>query len=135
MFWTRSSSVVGGPLLVAGLLAAGLRYDLFHRLAYYDLFMHTLGGIVVAASTAGLAWRMQTARGAVPGSFGTLTVMPFLVVLLVSILWEAVEVLLGMTPNWTQSVGDTLSDLIYALAGAVLMLCFIRLEIRHIQNR
>ena len=134
MFWARTSSVVGGPLLVVVLLAAGLRYDLFHRMAYYDLFMHALGGIVVAASTAGLVWRMQTARGAFSKTSGTLTVLPFAVVVLVSLLWEAIEVLLGMTPNWTQSIGDTLSDLLYALAGAVLMLCFIRVQLRRIQQ-
>jgi hypothetical protein len=96
--------------------------------------MHALGGMVVAAGTAGAAWRLQTARGAVPGTCRTLTLMPFAAVLLVSLLWEAIEVLLGMTPNWTQSVGDTVSDLIYALAGAAGMICFIRLQIRHLHK-
>lgn len=134
MFWTKTSSVVGGSLLVAVLLVTGLRYDLFRRMVYYDLFMHALGGMVVAAGTAGTAWRMQTARGIVPGRNRTLTVMPLAAVLLVSLLWESGEVLLGMTPNWTQSIRDTVSDLMYALAGAAGMICFIRLQIRHLQK-
>jgi len=130
MFWTRASSMVGGPLLVVALLAAGLRYDLFHRMACYDLFLHALGGIVVAAGTAGLVWQIKAVRKTCVKTFGPLTMIPLGAVLLVSLLWEAGEVLLGMTPNWTQSVGDTLSDLMYALGGAVLILCVILRDAR-----
>lgn len=124
MFWTKYTVIAGGPVLVVLLLGLGLRYDLFHATSWYDLFMHVLGGSVVAVSFAGAAWRLRA--NAAPWLITR--AVPIAAVLAISILWETAEVILGMTPNWTLSVADTLSDLFFALGGAVVALCFIRVS-------
>ncbi len=121
MFWTKKTLIAAGPLLVVGLLALGLWHDLFHSTVWYDLFMHVLGGGVVALSGVGLAWHVWLKRrGAAPGLLLKAAMVGL--VLLVAVLWEVWEVLYEMTPNWTLSVSDTISDVLSGVAGAILVL-------------
>jgi hypothetical protein len=127
VFWQKKAIIAGGPVLILLLLVLGLRYDLFHSTACYDLFMHVLGGGVSVVSFAGVVWHAWLKKRNPVVSL-TMKMKTALVaaVFLVSILWEMGEVILGMTPNWTQSVGDTLSDVFYGVAGATIALCFVR---------
>jgi hypothetical protein len=125
MFWHKKSVIAGGPLLVGLLLFLGLRYDLFESTFWYDLFMHTLSGGVLAVSFSGVIWHLRMKHSGADFSIGLrFAVIAF--VLLASVVWEWGEVLLGMTPNWTLSVSDTVSDVLCGLVGAVAVLYGIR---------
>lgn len=126
MFWRRYSVIAGGPVFVVLLLSLGLHYNLFHTTSWYDLFMHVLGGGAAATSLAGLAWHLKrfSDRKLVARMSGRGVLVA--AVLGISILWEIAEVIFGMTPNMTQSVGDTVLDVCCALLGAGSILFFIR---------
>lgn len=128
MFWQKKSSMLCGPPAILLLLVLGLSYDLFQTVFFYDILMHFLGGVVFVVTFAGLLWQVWPApRGCRP-SLAAMRVLLLCGVLLISFIWEWAEVVLGMTPNWTDSVQDTLGDVLCALAGAIVVLYFIRAD-------
>jgi len=108
------------------LLLFGWQRDLFQTTADYDVLMHFLGGGFFVITFAGLLWCFPWGRKLIrrthPVFFRTLL---FSGLFCVSIAWEFLEVGLNMTPNWTQSPGDTVFDMVCAMAGAAIALCFI----------
>jgi hypothetical protein len=127
MFWQKTTVIAGGPALIFLLLIFGHQHDFFQTTAWYDVFMHTLGGGLFVITLAGALWHLKLkknpGRVSRPALFkGSLIVG----LILTCIAWEIIEVIFNMTPNWTQSVADTLSDMACALAGAAITLCFIR---------
>ncbi len=126
MFWQKTIVIMGGPLLVSVLLVLGLYDGLFHTTMWYDILMHSLTGGLFVISSAGMGWHLWLKHRSNSRIGLGLRVGMIAWLLFVSILWEILEVLLGMTPNWTTSVPDTVSDVIYALIGGVVTLCLIR---------
>lgn len=126
MFWRSYTMIAGGPVFVILLLGLGLHYNLFHSTSWYDLFMHVLGGGAAATSLAGMAWHMKRFSDRHLIALMSLRGVLIAAVLGISILWEIAEVIFGMTPNMTQSVGDTVLDVCCALVGAVSVLFFIQ---------
>ena len=129
MFWKEKSVIVGCPIVILLLLILGMHRDLFHTTAYYDVFMHCLGGGLFVISLAGSIWHVWLKKR------GDRMLRPVAIkagliagLLLASIIWEIAEVMFNMTPNWTQSVVDTVFDMVCALVGAAIALCFIRMK-------
>jgi len=111
------------------LFVFGWHHDLFHTTAYYDVFMHGLGGGLFIVMLAGIVWHLRLKRRV--GGFPRPAVIKAGLVaglLLVSITWEIFEVVFNLTPNWTQSVDDTVFDMVCALTGAAIALRFIRMS-------
>ena len=129
MFWQKKTVVAGCPLVILLLFVFGWHHDLFHTTAYYDVFMHVLGGGFLVITLAGIGWhgglKYRTARRIHPARIKA-TLAAGLV--LSSIAWEIFEVIFNLTPNWTQSVGDTVSDMICAWVGGAVALHYIRPE-------
>lgn len=128
MFWQKKTVIAGCPVMVLLLFVFGWYHDLFHTTAYYDIFMHGLGGGLFITTLAGLGWHLwwKQKSGRLPGAVAFKSGL-IAGLLLTSISWEIFEVAFNLTPNWTLSVADTLSDMLYALIGAAIMLCFIRI--------
>ncbi len=126
MFWRKPAIIAGFPIGVMLLFAFGAHLDLFHTTWYFDIIMHFLGGATVVITLGGVLWhlffrhRMVSSLAMRGGLFAALVIS--------SVLWECGEVVLGLTPNWTLSVGDTLSDMLYALSGGALTLHFMRMD-------
>ena len=113
------------PLVVLLFFIPGWSQDLFHTTAYYDVFMHSLGGAMLTITFAGILWHVWLKKRSMSLLRSRAVLIGCLVV--ASIAWEIFEVMFNLTPNWTISIADTISDMLYALAGAVIALCFIRL--------
>lgn len=126
MFWQKKTIIIGGPVLVALLLALGLYDRLFHTTEWYDIFMHSLTGGLFTITVAGTGWHVWLKRRR-RGRIGLGIRIGLLAGLfLASIFWETLEVMFNMTPNWTTSVSDTVSDVIWAQLGGIIALCFMR---------
>ena len=109
-------------MLVLLLLAFGWQHDLFHTTRWYDIFMHLTGGGFLTVTFAGTAWHAGL-KNLPPRLFKPLL---FAGVLLTAVAWEVFEVPAGLHPNWTTSVWDTATDLIYSLTGCLAALRLIR---------
>ncbi len=129
MFWQKKSVIAGCPLIILSLFSFGWYHDLFHTTAYYDVFMHGLGGGLFVITLAGLVWHvwLKKRKGIPPRPMG---IKAGLVagLLLASVFWEIFEVAFNLTPNWTQSVADTALDMVCAVVGGAIALCFIRMK-------
>ena len=127
MFWQKTTLIVGGPVAILLLLVLGWQHDLFHTTAWHDVLMHFLGGGLLILTLAGTTWHLWLKKR--PDRLPRLAVFKAGLVaglLLTLISWEIIEVISDMTPNWTQSVGDTISDMLCALASAAIILHLIR---------
>lgn len=129
MFWQKMYVIIGAPVVVLVLFVFGMHFDLFHTTAYYDMFMHFVGGGLFVSALAGAAWHLWLKRraGRIPAAAASKAALVAALVL-TSIVWEVFEVYAGMTPNWTLSVADTVSDMACALAGAFVALCLMRIK-------
>lgn len=126
MFWQKKSIMIGGPVAVSLLLALGLVEGLFHTTEWYDIFMHSLTGGLFIITLSGTVWHLSLQKNS-DCSFGLLARCGMLAGLLIaSVIWEIAEVILNMTPNWTTSLSDTASDVIWAQVGGIIALYFIR---------
>jgi uncharacterized membrane-anchored protein len=123
MFWQKKTVIVGGPFAMLILLLIGTHYDLFHTTSWYDIFMHFLGGALLIFTLAGTARRWQLKRRADrklrPAVFKAGLIAALVIT---AIVWEIIEVIFNLTPNWTHSAADTLADIASALAGAIIAL-------------
>lgn len=126
MFWEKKSVIIGGPLVVLFLLTLGLYDNLFHTTAYYDVFMHSLTGGLFVITFAGIVWHLRLKKR--PDRQVGIVVKLGLIagLFLAAIIWEIAEVVFNMTPNWTTSIPDTISDVVYALMGGTISLFLIR---------
>lgn len=126
MFWQKKAMIIGGPLVVAVLLAAGLYNGLFHSTEWYDVFMHSLTGGLFIITAAGSSWYLWLKkRPDVRMGYG-LRLGLLAGLFIISVIWEVAEVLFNMTPNWTTSVSDTVADVLWAQVGGIVALCLIR---------
>ncbi len=123
MLWRKITLIVGGPVLIGLLFLFGHQHNLFYTTAWYDLLMHSLGGLLLIFTLAGTLWHLDMDPSAHPVLFKTGLIAALI---LASIGWEFLEVWLNMTPNWTLSIYDTVTDMLAALAGGLAALTFIR---------
>ncbi|MBI9020971.1 MAG: hypothetical protein JEZ10_06935 [Verrucomicrobia bacterium] len=123
MFWRKITLIAGGPVLIGLLLILGHRHDLFYTTAWFDLFMHYLGGMLLIFTLAGTLWHLELMPPEHPALFKTGLIAALI---LTSVCWEVLEVYAGMVPNWSQSIYDTITDMASALAGGLTALLFIR---------
>ena len=108
------------PLLVVGpVFIADWAFDVFTRLPWFDIPTHLLGGVAATY----FFWRAAANAASVAGRFQRVSHAVFALACTTgaTILWELFEFLSDrlLHTRMQHGVGDTLSDIVFSLAGGV----------------
>lgn len=112
--------VLAFSALLAGLHITGLQEGLLLRLWWYDIMLHTLGGIVIASAYLWVV-RFSPRLSFIPSPARFPHV--FLFVFAVGVAWEVFEWLVGLYPtdiHATLHQLDTALDLAFDMGGATM---------------
>lgn len=118
------------PTVYAFIIAAGalalfhsffLQFYLYWTYLWLDIFMHLLGGIVVALGL------LACARSVASAPYWQSLRTTLGIVFVVGVGWELFELLIGATFLESMPVVDTVSDLVFDIAGGVIGHTFARM--------
>lgn len=110
-------------LLIGVGQTVAIEYSLYWSLWWYDIVMHFLGGLWIALIAL---WAYKAFAGEdAESNKGYLTAL--IIVVVVGILWEVMEILVGLTLTQANYEMDTVLDLIMDVVGAI---CAARLVFR-----
>lgn len=101
-------------ILIAGLNLLALRYFLYWRVWWYDIPMHFIGGLIVASIALWFV-AYEVPIGIRPKVNRLL--VSVLVTLVIGIVWEVFEYMVGITMGETGYWQDTLHDVGVDVAG------------------
>lgn len=112
-------SIISLGALVVGLHVTAIHFSLYWIFGWFDIMMHFLGGMFVAAVGVWFYDRFRHAELAENPIYVALFNV-IVLVFIVGLLWETCEILFGVTfTTQSQYVGDTILDLIMNTIGAV----------------
>ncbi len=115
MSWNKTLIILSGfVLIIAALHIAGVYLHLYWRLPLYDKVLHVLGGAWIALMVLTLMQKLEIAIT----EKRNILFIGLLLVLIVGLLWEIFEVLIGFSligdPGFLQ---DTVTDLLSDILG------------------